>query len=533
MKLKDGTTSSGKRILIDGQQRVTALMASLLGQEVVNDEYKQIRIRIAFHPIEKRFEVSNPAIVKDVSWISDIATVFDSNTSLFNLVTSYCEKNPGLTEEGIFRSIELLRGITSNQIGLIELAADLDIETVTDIFIRVNKEGVQLSQADFAMSKIAVNETYGGNALRKAIDYFCHLAVSPDFYRVIASDQNFVKTDFFPHMSWLKSDSCDLYVPSYTDMLRVAFTSEFKRGKLQDLVALLSGRNFETKQYEDAIIEDSFDRLRQGIDRFMNETNFKRFIMIIRSTGFVNISMIGSQNALNSAYILYLTLRSQNMSNADIERFVRRWYIMSVLTSRYSGSPESTFDSDIRQIHLLGIQAYLDSIISGQLSEAFWDVVLPQALDSSVTSNPAFSVFQAAQVKMNDKGFLSNDITVRELIEIKSDVHHIFPKDFLKRGGMTRGQYNQIANYVIAQTDINIPIRNKEPQVYFNEVIQQTKGGQKRYGNITDFDMLRENLRGHCIPEGIENMTLTDYPKFLAERRKLMAQKMKIYFNSL
>lgn len=533
VKLKDGTTSSGKRILIDGQQRVTALMASLLGQEVVNDEYKQIRIRIAFHPIEKRFEVSNPAIVKDVSWISDIATVFDSNTSLFNLVTSYCEKNPGLTEEGIFRSIELLRGITSNQIGLIELAADLDIETVTDIFIRVNKEGVQLSQADFAMSKIAVNETYGGNALRKAIDYFCHLAVSPDFYRVIASDQNFVKTDFFPHMSWLKSDSCDLYVPSYTDMLRVAFTSEFKRGKLQDLVALLSGRNFETKQYEDAIIEDSFDRLRQGIDRFMNETNFKRFIMIIRSTGFVNISMIGSQNALNSAYILYLTLRSQNMSNADIERFVRRWYIMSVLTSRYSGSPESTFDSDIRQIHLLGIQAYLDSIISGQLSEAFWDVVLPQALDSSVTSNPAFSVFQAAQVKMNDKGFLSNDITVRELIEIKSDVHHIFPKDFLKRGGMTRGQYNQIANYVIAQTDINIPIRNKEPQVYFNEVIQQTKGGQKRYGNITDFDMLRENLRGHCIPEGIENMTLTDYPKFLAERRKLMAQKMKIYFNSL
>ncbi len=533
VKLKDGTTSSGKRILIDGQQRVTALMASLLGQEVVNDEYKQIRIRIAFHPIEKRFEVSNPAIVKDVSWISDIATVFDSNTSLFNLVTSYCEKNPGLTEEGIFRSIELLRGITSNQIGLIELAADLDIETVTDIFIRVNKEGVQLSQADFAMSKIAVNETYGGNALRKAIDYFCHLAVSPDFYRVIASDQNFVKTDFFPHMSWLKSDSCDLYVPSYTDMLRVAFTSEFKRGKLQDLVALLSGRNFETKQYEDAIVEDSFDRLRQGIDRFMNETNFKRFIMIIRSTGFVNISMIGSQNALNSAYILYLTLRSQNMSNADIERFVRRWYIMSVLTSRYSGSPESTFDSDIRQIHLLGIQAYLDSIISGQLSEAFWEVVLPQALDSSVTSNPAFSVFQAAQVKMNDKGFLSNDITVRELIEIKSDVHHIFPKDFLKRGGMTRGQYNQIANYVIAQTDINIPIRNKEPQVYFNEVIQQTKGGQKRYGNITDFNMLRENLRGHCIPEGIENMTLTDYPKFLAERRKLMAQKMKIYFNSL
>ena len=31
------------------------------------------------------------------------------------------------------------------------------------------------------MSKIAVNETYGGNLLRKAIDYFCHLAVAPEF----------------------------------------------------------------------------------------------------------------------------------------------------------------------------------------------------------------------------------------------------------------------------------------------------------------------------------------------------------------
>lgn len=62
VKLKDGTTSSGKRILIDGQQRVTALMASLLGREVVDKDYQRIRIHIAFHPGKKQFEVSNPAI---------------------------------------------------------------------------------------------------------------------------------------------------------------------------------------------------------------------------------------------------------------------------------------------------------------------------------------------------------------------------------------------------------------------------------------------------------------------------------------
>ena len=71
--------------------------------------------------------------------------------------------------------------IINNHIGLIELADDLDIETVTEIFIRVNSAGTELSQADFAMSKIAVNKTYGGDLLRKAIDYFCHLAVAPEF----------------------------------------------------------------------------------------------------------------------------------------------------------------------------------------------------------------------------------------------------------------------------------------------------------------------------------------------------------------
>jgi hypothetical protein len=206
---------------------------------------------------------------------------------------------------------------------------------------------------------------------------------------------------------------------------------------------------------------------------------------------------------------------------------------MSVLTGRYSSSPESTFDYDFRQIHTQGIESFLDSLLRGELSDAFWDAALPQSLDSSVASSPLFSVFQAAQVKMNDLGFLSKDITVRELIEIKCDVHHIFPRDYLKRSGLNRGQYNQIANYAIAQTEINIPIGSREPKVYFAELIQQCRGGPKRYGNITDMEKLNENLRSHCIPDGLENMTVDDYPRFLSERRKLMAQKIKTYFNSL
>lgn len=533
VKLKDGTTSSGKRILIDGQQRVTALMAALLGREVVNKNYRTQRIRIAFHPVEMRFEVTNPAIRKDVSWIPDIAHVFSSNTSMWNLVTDYCDKNPQCSNDKIFKSIERLKGITSNVIGLIELDHNLDIDTVTEIFIRVNSEGVPLSQADFAMSKIAVNETYGGNTLRKAIDYFCHLAVAPEFFPTLRNDSTFAKSAYFGQMQWLRTESDDLYDPSYTDMLRVAFTSEFRRGRLEDLVALLSGRNFETREFEDAIVEESFVKLGRGVSRFMNETHFKRFLMIIRSAGFIDSSMIGSMNALNFAYVLYLTLRDLDLPQGDVEHQVRRWFVMSILTGRYSASPETTFDLDIRQIHEQGIETYAGNMARGSLSDAFWTSLLPERLNTSVAASPYFRLYQAAQVKQDDRGFLSRDITVRDLIMGRSDVHHVFPKDILKRQGVSSGQYNQIANYVVSQSEINIAIGNKTPSTYFAELQDQCTGGSRKYGNVATMEELRSNLRMNAIPEDAMTMGVDDYPAFLAARRQLMAQKIRRYFEVL
>jgi hypothetical protein len=534
VKLKDGSLSAGKRILIDGQQRVTALMAALLGREVLTKDYRTIRIRIAFHPGAERFEVSNPAIEKDAFWVPDIADLFSKNARLLQITKAYGQANPSADVDAIFNAFEKLSKIKYNHVGVIELSDDLPIETVTEIFIRVNSQGVALGQADFAMSKIAVNETYGGNTLRKAIDYFCHMAIAPDFYGTVQrNDAAFSKTDYFSNMAWLKNENDDIYDPSYTDMLRVAFTSEFKRGRLQDLVALLSGRNFETRLYEEAIIEDSFTRLKASALRFMNETHFKRFLMIIRSAGFVSSSLITSQNALNFAYIVYLTLRNQKLPDAEIEHYVRRWFVMSILTGRYSASPESTFDTDIRQINEHGVAEYLNGIETGGLSDAFWSSSLPQALDTSASSSQYFRIFEAAQVNLDDKGFLSRDIKARELIEIKSDVHHIFPRDYLKKNGLNRWQYNQIANYAVAQSEINIAIGNKEPYVYFSELLEQCSGGKKRYGNITNLADLKSNLAMNCVPADVEHMTVQDYPVFLAERRKLMAQKIRTYFEGL
>jgi hypothetical protein len=532
--LRDGSRSEGKKILIDGQQRITALMAALLGQEVVTKDYRVLRIKIAFNPQRRSFEVANPAIEKDVSWISDVSVLFDPSIRRRQFVNEYCARNPGTIPDDIDDAIDALVNITTNPIGIIELDSSLDIETVTDIFIRVNSEGVPLSQADFAMSKIAVNERYDGLHLRKAIDYFCHMAASPSFHDTIrTNDTAFAQTEYFRRMAWLRSENDDLYDPSYNDMLRVAFTSEFRRGRLQDLVALLSGRNFETRQYEDEIVADTFTRLRNGVLNFMNDTHFNRFIMIIRSAGFVDASLIGSQMSLNFAYMLYLTLRNQGVANADIERHVRRWFVMSMLTGRYSGSPESTIDFDIRQIDSIGIDTYAETTLSSQLPLAFWQAALPQAMETSSANSPYFNVFRAAQVKLNDKGFLSRDITVRELIEHRSDVHHIFPRDLLKRAGMSRGQYNQIANYAVAQSEINIQIGNRAPQEYLQHLVEQVNGGTLRYGSITNGAELDENLTTHCIPVDLVHMSVQDYADFLGARRVLMAERIRQYFEML
>lgn len=533
VKLKDGSLSEGKRILIDGQQRATALMAAILGEYVINDDYKRVRIKIAFHPSDEKFEVLNPAIEKDNDWIPDISKIFSAESNMLQIVDDYCDKNTESDRNVVYNALDKLQKIKSKQIGLIELNPDLDIDTVTEIFIRINSKGAVLSQADFAMSKIASNEKYGGSDLRKCIDYFCHLSIAPEFYtHLMDNDKEFCNTDYFPKMTWLKDNKDDIYDPGYTDMIRVSFTSKFNRGRIKDLVSLLSGRNFETRTYEETIAEDSFNTLKEGIYDFMNETNFKRFIMIIKSAGFISSRLIRSQNALNSAYMLYLKLKDSGMEPEKIERYVRKWFVMSILTKRYSGSPESAFDFDIKRISE-NFEKYMGEVETAELSDAYWNAGLVQNLDTSVASSPFYNVYLASQVKANDKGFLSRDITVNDLVVHRGDIHHIFPRDYLKKNGLPRGRYNQIGNYVLMQSEINIKVGNKSPKEYFNELRTQVNGNGYKYGGIETEEQLLENLDMNCIPRDVFEMDINNYDEFLAKRRLLMANKIKDYYLSL
>ena len=537
VRLKDGTISSGKKILIDGQQRITALQAAIVGEPVIGSNYRKKRIKIAFQPLEQRFEVANPAIEKDVAWIPDIAPLYEADFSSMGFVIRYCNKNQ-LDEsqwDKVETAISKLRQIQNNSIGVIELSHQLDIAQVTEIFIRINSKGVVLSQADFAMSKISSDDRFGGNQIRKIMDYFCHLMQKPeDFEAIRQNDSEFAASDDFSKIKWIINEHEDIYVPDYTDVLRVAFTFKFLRGRIADLVSLLSGRDFNSRDYQESIAEESFVKLKEGVLEFVSKTNFQRYLMIVKSTGIVSPAMIRSQNVLNFGYALYLLLRAKGEDSAIIEKVVRRWIVLAILTGRYSGSPESTFDYDIKRFQANDPREFLEHTEAGELSDAFWNNTLVTKLDTSVASSPMFHVFLMAQVKMGDYGFLSEQIDVKSLIEQRGDIHHIFPKKYLQKCGIKeRGLYNQIANYVYTQSEINVKIKDQAPKEYMAQVKQQCTGGNAVYGGIDSLVKLETNMAANCIPEGIFDMDYTQFEDFLEKRRHLMAQKIRRYYEQL
>lgn len=534
VKLKNGELSAGKKVLIDGQQRITALTAAIVGQRVLNKNYKEINIRIAFNPLTEQFEVLNRAKERSSEWINSINPIVNDEISITKAIRQYLKDNPEANEELVEERIENLKRIKNKYVGIIELDHALDIDTVTDIFIRINQKGVVLSNADFVMSKIAADEVNGGNRMRKLVDYFCRLIVDKGFNKhIVDNDQSFASHEYYKAIKWMANGQDDLYVPDYVDVLRVAYTYKFSRGKFSDLVALLSGRNFETRTYEAEIAERSYKMLSEGLMGFVNQTNYQRFLMLVESTGLINNKLIASKNSLNFSYALYLKLRNEGIAETEVQYYVKRWLIMSLLIGRYSGSSESTIDEDIKQIDEKGVKVYLEQMEQNYLGEGFWEFNLVSDLESSSINNNAYNVYLAAQCTLNSTAFLSKSMKISSLIEQRGDIHHLFPKKYLIENGYSPRQYNQVANLVYTEQSTNIKIGKMPPKDYLNKTKTEIENGIFNISTIDDVSLLEENLTVNDIPQILFDADFDSYNDFLKERRVLMANKIRQYYENL
>lgn len=535
VKLKDGSTSQGKRILIDGQQRITALRAAISGLNVVDKKYKKRRIAISFNPLTEEFRTRTSSTERGKEWISDIAEVMVNGYDTLTFVDEYVARNPGTTRQKVNARLNRLIQIKNKQIGEIQLSPSLDINIVNEIFVRINASGVNLSNADFAMSKIAVYEKDPGDEmgmrLRKFIDYFAHLSAAPDQFKDIAqNDTEFAKTDYFAKIAWLKNETDDLYDPTYNDIIRVVGLTQFARGKLGDVVSLLSGRNFETRQDEKEIADLSFQKLEKGLYQFTNENKFKQFVQnILRGSGYDEPNMLIARNAVNYAYAMYLRLLDIGENHADANSLVRRLLAISLMTGRHSGSFETQFEQDIKRIQSSGDMAKFIAILEEQeLSDVFWNSTLVDEFDKPTTNNPFWHMFIAAQNKLLKQSFLSKNNIARDLAT--DDIHHIFPKNYLVKHGYDKSKYNRIANFVHLRNDINISVSDLAPREYLGDILS---GGNNHHSDIVNEAEMVNNFEDNAVPKILLQAEADDYDEFLQQRQRLMAEMVRDYYKGL
>ncbi|MFD1442186.1 GmrSD restriction endonuclease domain-containing protein [Lacticaseibacillus hegangensis] len=524
IRLKDGGIAHGKTLMIDGQQRVTALTAAIAGEKVMDRRFVKKRIRIAFNPQKEIFATRTPAIAKDPTWIDDIAQLFTDGYSDFTFITKFAAKN-GLDPDSVAPAIQHLRNLTSNEIGNIQLSEHLDMDAVTEIFNRINSKGTVLSSADFIMSKLSSDDFHHGDMLRKVVEYFSRLMRDPAAIADIRdNDSKFSNSEYYKWIAWAADEHTDLYQPEFGDIFHVILNFKFARGKHADLISLVSGRDFATKQYTQEAMDHTYDLLADGIQQVTDKSNFQRFMMILRGMGMISHSKVKFQGtgALNFSYALYLLLKneySKDFSHSQIENIVRRWLLMSILTQRYSGAAESQSEIDIKQFRSedpLSVLARQEKI---QLYDGFWSTTLPQKLNTSSSASNLWRAFLMAQAKSNSPLWLEDNLKVVDAVTEEGNIHHIFPRAYLRKHGFRQDQYNQIANFVFLSQPRNLQISDQAPVSYLHTQ------------EVTQF-ATAENFEANAIPESLKDMDYTSYDDFLRERRQLMAERIKELYYS-
>lgn len=397
--LKFGGKGQNKEIIIDGQQRITALSAALEGNQVVDDKYSKKHIYIAFNPTTEEFATKSAAIAKDPKWISDISIFNQKDFSSYHYVGENSERL-GVAEDQLDEIIQKLKSISQCEIGVIKLDSTLPINQVTDIFNRINQKGTRLSSADFAMSRLSSDTAHHGNELRKEIEYFIQIfgnsALADNIKKM---DPTFANSDYYQHIAWAEKKNVRIFQPNFGDLLHICLGIGFLRGRLSQLVSLVSGRDFEKQTYTEEAMAESYEKFDKAVQYALNESHFSRYILLLESLGIIDRSFAKLPDSYtNFGYILYLFLKKNtNFSNDEIEKCTKQWILMTALTKRYGSSPETGFDKDLRLIsenneknHLV---EFFKKTIAQNLTEEFWTLTLPENLVAQTTQLTNWRIF--------------------------------------------------------------------------------------------------------------------------------------------
>ena len=507
-------STTPNRLVIDGQQRLTSLYAVFTGKPVLDTKYKERNPKIAFNPITDELEVLNKGIQGDPEWINNVTEIL--NGSLFSFVKEYInslrESKPDLEfdEDEIEQRIEAIKNIKHYPFSVLELSSDLNPEEVSEIFVRINSKGKILNQSDFILTLMSVYWDEG----RKALEEFSKECKLPNPSK--NSPFNTIKA-----------------TPDLDHLLRPTIAYSFLRGRLKYAYLILKGRNLENKTTTKEERDKNFNIFKQSQELVLNLKNWHDYCNLIESIGFINYDeLISSKFGFYATYGLFLIGKYKfNIDYKNLNRVIGKWFVFSQLTQRYSFSPESSYEQDLVRFRKENVDFLqtLENIMDSELTNDYWNITLPERLISSV-NNYAGKVYTVSKIYNKDNILFSKAILKDHLSPLTKstkksvDVHHIFPKNYLKKMGVTdKKDFNQQANYIYIEYADNIKISDKAPSEYWPMMVDTLNEHEKE-------DLMENYTERFDLPHEFWNM---DYFDFLNERRKLMAKSIRNYFEKL
>lgn len=507
-----------KELVIDGQQRLTALVAAMYGVKVKDKNYTEREIKISFNPMTREFAVWTPAVEKDQEWISRVSDVFlaKENNTFSKLRKAYIvglnearvkKDEPELTddeEDLIENNLNDLLGVEDYSLPTLEISVNADEQDVADIFVRVNSGGQKLNENNFIQTLIAVYE----KEVHDKITAFCQESRIP---KSGTSYNHIMEID-----------------PQH--LVRMAVGLGFHRARLRYAYMLLRGKNLETGKYSDETRNKNLSTFKDALELAMNLNHWHAFLNCLSEAGYVSDKLIASSNAVVFSYVLYLVGKLEyKVDSVRLNKIISKWFFMAAITYFYTGSTESEVEkqfADLRNIHTADeFVEYLENSIASRMTDDFFSVTLPNELNTSSATSPAWYGYVASQIVLNHPMLFSTSSLTPHMLPGTSgtknaiDRHHIFPKHYLEEIGYTSDRdRNQVANFTYLDYVTNIDISDDAPECY----IQKYK------------DKLGEEFVKHCenhaLPENFETM---DYMEFLSKRRVMMAQIVKKAFERL
>ena len=509
--------------IIDGQQRLTSLYAVMTGSEVIFKDFSKGGISIAFRPRDAQFAVTDAPIEKDPEYLPNITELWAGQN--WEVVNKFIDRlrtaKPAAvanSKEGELRdALGRLTALRDYPFDAVRVKSDVDEEQVAEIFLRVNSGGTKLTQADFILTMLSVFR----DADRRRLEDFARAA------RIV------------PAEGGAPSPHHPLVTPDADQLLRVAVLVAFRRGRLQSVLALLRGGNVDGDDALDAAARSAqFDQLSEAISEVLDLTSWHEYLKALQAAGFRRSTEISSANNVMLVYALYLIGHGTfGLSHSELRTTIARYFFMSSLTGRYTGSFETRITQDVQMLTVASDGAEyltrLRQIIDTTLTPDYWAITLPHELATSAARGPTLFAYAASLCLVGARvpPFVEADAAAEQkaAVPISSlfdpavhakkaavERHHLFPRAYLEKQGITGvSQINQIANLCYVEWPENIDISDTPPSEYW----------PKYAGQFT-----AQDCKHHALPDGWDSM---GYEPFLEARRRLIAEIIREGFASI